>query len=267
MTPNEIVQTYFQNHYRCVFWPHIGDSKGPREPGWTQKIATIEDYHEGYRVGLVTGIEVNPGQFIHDIDIDWQPGGGIAVKLLPYTNFVFGRASKRISHCFYLLPEPLPSFRYEDIDKTCLLELRGTKTNGELGMQTMVPPSIWTKEGQREELIFVKLGPPTLLELTGAFRQWVCLAAVAMLLAKHLGHHGFGHEPQLAWAGFLLRLGIPSEDLITMGEAIGAHCGHIPLTDIRTVVQSTAQRLGDPKQKIKGGPALAKLIGENLAGV
>lgn len=263
MMPSEIVQSYLDKNFRIVVWPHIGDSKGPREPDWPKKIYTIQDYKEGNRVGILTGVEVSPGKFLHDIDIDWSPGAEIAGRLLPGTSFVFGRSSKRISHCFYLLPEALPSFRYEDIDKTCLIELRGTKLNGELGFQTMVPPSEWSKEDKREKLEFIKYESPAFIESINNFKQSVCLSAIGMILAKNLGKNGFGHEAQLSWAGFLLRAGIPSEDIIKMGEGMCPVTNHTDPRDIRAVVQSTANRLNNEGQKIKGGPALAKALGRN----
>jgi hypothetical protein len=82
---------------------------------------------------------------LHDVDIDWAAGASIALALLPATDFMFGRASKKISHCWYTTSEPLKSFKYEDpTDKTCLIELRGTKLDGTLGNQTMAPPSVWS---------------------------------------------------------------------------------------------------------------------------
>jgi hypothetical protein len=115
----KIVEAYLSSGYRIVTWPRIGDHKGPREEGWTTRHYTIDDYHEGYRVGLMTGVEVQPGKFLHDCDIDWQPGSAIAVKLLPKTGFIYGRASKPVSHLFYTTDMAISLMRFEDIDKTC----------------------------------------------------------------------------------------------------------------------------------------------------
>jgi predicted P-loop ATPase len=258
----ETVAAYLEKHYRIVVWPAIGDAKGPTNEGWTQKLYELADYGENKRVGILTGTEVESGKYIHDVDIDWGPGATVAQRLLPSTGFVFGRASKKLSHCFYLLPEALPSFKYADVDKTSLLELRGTKINGDIGLQTMVPPSIWSKDGKSEPLTFLKNGDPAFIEDVSAFKQRVCLAAIGMMLAKHFGHNGFGHEARLAWAGFMLRLGIPQEDLILMGEGISALCNNLEVVDVRRSVESTAARMNDPKQKIKGAPALAGMLGQ-----
>lgn len=266
MTPQHLVQDYLTKNYRIVVWPMIGDSKGPREKGWPEHQYTLADYSDGYRVGILTGTEVAPGKFIHDVDIDWTPGSLIAQRLLPASDFIFGRSSKKISHCFYLTPEPIPSFRYEDIDKSCLIELRGTMVSGGIGLQTMVPPSVWSKEGKQEPLQFVRMGEPG-YEQVNVLRQRICLSAIGMLLAKHLGANGFGHEPRLAWAGFMLRLGIPVADLVAMGEGISTYTNNLEVDDVRRTVEGTAARMTDPKQKIKGAPALAKILGEKGAAV
>jgi hypothetical protein len=257
-TPSDLVQDYLNHNYRLVFWPHVGDAKG-----WTEKSYTLADYHEGYRVGILTGTEVAPGQWLHDVDIDWAQGSLIAQTLLPPTGFVFGRPSKRVSHCFYVLAEALASYRYEDIDKTCLIELRGTKNNGDIGLQTMAPPSVWTKGTLREPLAFVRHDAPSFIESATFFKQRVCLSAISMLFAKHFGTNGFGHDVRLAWAGFLLRAGIGVEDLITMGEAISRETNNREVIDVRRSVESTAASLAIDGKKVKGGPALARLIGKS----
>jgi len=261
-TPVEVVKKYIENNWRVVFWPSVGDAKGPKEKGWPEKRYTLADYRDGLRVGVLTGTEVSPEKFLHDVDIDWVGGSLIAQALLPQTSFVYGRQGKRISHCFYTVPEALPSFRYEDVDKSCLIELRGTKTNGDVGLQSMVPPSVWTKGTQREPLSFVKAEGPAHLETASYLKQRVCLAAIGMLLAKHLGQNGFGHEPRLAWAGFLLRAGLLPDDLIAMGEALSVHCNNREVHDVRRAVESTAAALTAGNKKVKGGPALAKMLGD-----
>lgn len=258
-SPGIIVESYLKQNYRVVFWPAIGDAKGPKEKGWPEKSYQLKDYREGLRVGLLTGVELSPGKFLHDVDIDWAPGSFIAQALLPQTGFIFGRPSKRVSHCFYTASEPLSSYRYEDVDKTCLIELRGTKLDGAVGLQTMAPPSIWSKGDLREQLAFVRSEAPSHVD---GLRQRVALAAIAMLLAKHLGKNGFGHEARLAWAGFLLRAGIPVDDLVMMGEAMSAYCNNKEVDDVRRAVESTVAALAtSAAKKVAGGPTLAKLIG------
>jgi hypothetical protein len=271
-TPREVVQAYFESGFHPVFWPAVGDAKGPHEKGWNSKDKinsyTLADYSEDKRVGLMTGGEVKPGRFLHDVDIDWAPGAKIALNFLPATDFVFGRPSKTISHCFYYLPEPIYVPPYKDVGEgkavngITLIELRGPTKEGEEGNQTMVPPSIWSKEGKHEQLAFARFGEPAFIENVMLARQAVCMSAIGMLFAKHFGINGFGHESRLAWAGFLLRAGIPIDDLVKMGEAISIYCNNREISDVRRVVESTAAALTVGSKKVKGGPSLIKLLGE-----
>lgn len=258
-----IVQTYLSKNYPIVTWAQIGDKKGPTEAGWPTKKYTLDDYNDGNRVGIVTGTEISEGKFLCDVDIDFGDGQRIASRLLPHSDFVFGRESKHTSHVFYTTPEAIKSEKYEDVDKTTLIELRGVKTNGDIGFQTMVPPSIWTKAGAKEPLEFRKSGEPTHVDSAEDLKQSVCHAAIGMMIARNLGKNGFGHLPRLAWAGFLLRLSIPSKELIQMGLGISEYCNNLELKDVEDVVNSTRDRLTDPKLKIAGGPALAKFLGPN----
>ena len=68
---------------------------------------------------------------------------------------------------------------------------------------------------------------------------------------------------RLAWAGFLLRAGISKDECIDIGNAIMRYTGNSDKTDIRLAVESTHTRLENKDKKVKGGPALAKMIGEH----
>lgn len=258
-----LVEQYLNQNFRLVFWPSLGDQKGPKTKDWPRHPGTLSDYREGDRVGILLGTELTPGRFGHDIDIDWAPGYLIAAAFLPKTDFAYGRASKRISHCFYTLPEPLACVQYKDpVDGTMLLEIRGTKDDGSIGFQSMVPPSVWSKEGEQELLEFRTQGLPSHFESVSHFKQRITLAAVGMLLAKRLGHNGFGHATRLAWAGYLLRAAIPIEDLVAMGEAISRYCNNREVIDVRQAVESTAAALTTSTKKVAGGPTLVKLLGD-----
>jgi len=270
LSPQDVVKSYLARGMRVVYWPAIGDAKGPRFEGWPNATYPLEDFQPGFRVGLLTGVEISPGKFLHDVDIDWSPGAVIAQAMLPPTDFVFGRPSKRVSHCLYTLPEGVPSFAFLDIkidpkDKAApatLIELRGTKSDGTIGLQSMVPPSIWSKADKREPLQFVRAGDPAHYAEVSLWKQRVCYAAIGMLLARHLGVNGFGHDTRLAWAGFLLRAGVGIEDLVAMGEAMSVVCENREVADVRRVVESTAANLERGGKKVKGGPALIKIIGD-----
>lgn len=273
-TAREIVQSYYDRNYRVVYWPQDGDLKGPVNEGWPNERPPISEWNDRKRCGLVLATEVAPGKRLYDVDIDFAAGSKVAQVFLPPTGFIYGRTSKRVSHCFYYAPDIITTRRYEDpVDHACLIELRGAKHDGSAGMQSMVPPSFWSKDGKVEPLVFVCDGDPALVE-TSSLKSRVVLSAIAMILAKNLGKWGFGHEVRLAWAGFLLRfrsvppafgptdrIAITPEDLITMGEWISEFCDNREVDDVRRVVTSTAAALDNGDKKVSGGPKFARLIG------
>jgi predicted P-loop ATPase len=264
MTGREQVQRFIADGFRLVFWPDKEDWKGPREPGWIDHHYTIDDYHEGDRVGIMHGVEMatGTGRYVVDVDVDWAPGVEIAKAMLPATGFVWGRPSKRVSHCLYTTPDLVPMQVYKDISKDgkdgiTFIEFRSDKH------QAMAPPSIHQKNGTREPLQFVFAKEPTFIDGCAKLKQRTCLAAIGMILAHHFGMNGFGHEARLAWAGFLLRAGIDLEDLVTMGTAISKLCNNTEVADVRRVLESTAANLAHDGKKVKGGPALARVLGSN----
>lgn len=270
--PKEIIQFFEDAKFHILMWKPVGNGKFPTEKDWNKKPSkTVADWSEGDQVGILLGTEV-PGGFVTDIDVDWDPGQPIALRLLPRTGFTFGHKSKPTSHLFYLTPAPVEVNKFEDVDGTTLLEIRGTEKSGQHGLETMVPPSIWTsKDGSiKEPLEFQSVPGFDLGELTQIvsqeeldyFNRRVTWTAIGMILAKHLGINGFGHEPRKAWCGYLLKMGIPQKDLIDMGEAMSIPTNNTDLADIRRVVESTAIRMTNPKQKIPGAPALAKFLGD-----
>src|SRR5690349_9047787 len=125
-TAHDLLTRYRDLGLRLVFYPTM--SKAPSESGWTEKTYTLADYREGQNVGTLLGHEVAPGKFLGDIDID-RYHGGLVTRLLPRTEFAFGRASKPISHLMVTTSRPVVSTVYRDVDdeKTVLIELRGTK--------------------------------------------------------------------------------------------------------------------------------------------
>lgn len=258
-----IVEEYEARNWRFIVWPQIGDVKGPKEANWTSKKYSLNDYNEGNRVGILTGQEVDGG-YLHDIDIDWTPGLQMAAKALPPSDFVFGRASKPISHIFYITDEPISTSRYEDIDGTTLIELRGVKNDGNLGFQTMVPPSIWTKGDKREELKFRSSNSREPGRCTSNdLKDRVLSVAIGLLVARNLNGGRFNHEARLAWAGFMLRAGAKPEYLIPIGEEIVRLTGNKDIADIEVVVNSTQQRL-EKREPISGASEFRKLVGAEV---
>jgi hypothetical protein len=266
MSGRDTVSKLLARGFKLVFWPDAGAAKGPSglaAKGWLERAIagqyTLDKYNEGDRVGILHGVELAPGKTIVDVDIDYGPGVEIAKAMLPVTQFIWGRTSKRISHCLYTTGDVVPMFAFKDIGKDgrTLIEFRSDPH------QSMSPPSVWEKDGKREPLTFIMDGELGHIDKCSVLKHRVMLAAIGMLLGIHLGKNGFGHEPRLAWAGFLLRAGLSEEDLKTMGLALSKFCNNMEVDDVARVIASTRTNLANDAKKVKGGPALAKLIGEN----
>lgn len=265
-SPDEALRTLRAMGVKIVTWPEDaddgkGDAKGPREKSW-QKHEYAGEARDGWRYGALTGIEISPGKHLTDYDVDWADGWRIASILLPQTELAFGRAGKPLSHAMYTTPLPFQIRRYVDTDKVLLLEVRGVKTDGSIGLQTMIPPSTWSKGMAREPLEFRKFGGPSHLETNEKAARSADVVAIGLILGRALGRYGFGHEARLAWAGAMLkRWNFTVEETIAIGYALSEHCENDEVDDVRTVIESTKRAI-DARRKALGGPGLAKLLGE-----
>lgn len=245
---------YLGRGFRLVFYPT--KTKGPTGTaavGWTKRADSADDYTPGDNVGTFTGHEIAPGKFLVDVDFDWTDGIQMARRLLPKTGFGFGRTSRIISHAFYTTSLPQVSKEFADITGKGFVELRGTKIDGTVGLQTMLPPSVHPS-GET-----VELRTDDDIKHDDSVPRRVTLYAIACILYHHLGQRGLLHDTRLAIAGFLLTEGLNEEETIAVGEAIAEVSGN-NVSDVATAVKSTAQRVkvGD---RTFGKGALAKAIG------
>lgn len=132
LSATDILARYRNLGFRVVFFKPR--TKGPTETGWTTKEYQIGDYREGQNVGVMTGVEIEPGRFLADADFDRPEGARMILRFFPRSNFGFGRASKPFSHLFYTTNEPFPSYKFEDLKGKPFLELRSAKKDGSIGL-------------------------------------------------------------------------------------------------------------------------------------
>ena len=149
-----------------------------------------------------------------------MPRGHFAARLLlPETGLIFGRQSKPFSHFLYRSDPPIVTKRYVDpLDHKTLVELRGLSSDGTIGLQTVVPPSVHEiGEAVRFEEGFE--GTPANVDaevLISAVRR----VAAAAVLARHWPTKGSRHHAFLALAGVLARAGWSLEDAKAFHRAI-----------------------------------------------
>jgi hypothetical protein len=195
--------------------------KSPTVPNWPSLRLTKADvprYFNGARsnIGLILGDDHGTT----DIDLDSAEAVAIADQFLPETAMVFGRKSRPASHYFYRCDPPVRSKRYSDpINKECLVELRCRKSDGHIGLQTVVPPSI---HPVGEEIRFEPAcdGHPSNVDAE-VLQSAVAKIAAASLLARHWPPEKAGrNQAFMALAGALARCSWPVEDTVTFHRAI-----------------------------------------------
>lgn len=251
------LQQYVDLGFRLVFYPT--KTKGPQgadAKGWTTRTYDPDEYVDGQNVGVMLGHEISDGKFLADVDLDWPDGIRMVRRLLPITNFGFGRPGKGLSHLFYTTPKPLESVVFKDVDDSVLVELRGTKKDGSVGLQTMIPPSIHPSG----ELVQFPQNQARAIAHTDVLHRCVTLYAIACIILKHVGHRGLLHDVRLALAGFLLQSGLTEDEATAVGQAVAEMSGN-SIDDVATTVHSTAARIRR-KEKVQGSGVLGKAIGD-----
>lgn len=254
---SDIVNKYGERGFRLLFYRTR--TKGPAgvdAKGWTERSDKPEEFKEGDNVGCFTGVEVAPGRFLVDVDFDWPEGLVLAKRLLPATGFGFGRTSRQISHSFYTTSIPLVSKEYNDVSGRVLVEIRAAKSDGSIGFQTMLPPSI---HPSGEQVILRMDGE---IGHSDELARRVTLYAIACILLLHLGQRGLLHDTRMALAGFLLQEGLTEDEVIAIGESIAEASGN-DVSDVRRTAETTAKRLKNG-ERVHGKTALVKAIGEDI---
>ncbi|MGC4084261.1 MAG: virulence-associated E family protein [Vicinamibacterales bacterium] len=251
----DCLRTYAERNFLLIQYPQR--QKGPCSEGWTDPSRAkrkAEDIDLSQNVGVLLGTEIAPGRFLADVDFDWPDGIVLSRRLLRPTSFVFGRKSKPISHAFYTSSQPVVLRKFEDVDGQCLVEMRGTKKDGTIGFQTMMPPSVHPNGEVIEMSLDGDLGHDEEIE------RHTVLYAIASMFVRRLGVQGLNHDVRLALAGFLLSEGLAVEEVTAIGEAI-AEATENDVADVALTVKTTAARIR-ANEHVKGKATLIKALGD-----
>jgi hypothetical protein len=259
MSPVAPIERYAEVGLDLVLWDAVGDGKGPREEDWPRKTYRLTDYRPGQQVGAKTGTQIQPGMYLHDTDIDWAKILPYVDRFLPPTDFVFGRPGKPQAHRFYTIGQPLPWMQFE-YDGQTFLELRGTKTDGTIGLPTVLPPSIWRDKttGYSEYRHMDNDGPIAHVERERIVTAVRYLGTVAVI--AYVWPENGRHDLRLAFARVLLdtlKIDVDAAILIlqTACEIGGSDQDGIAIA--RRAVLDTKDRL-DKGGKAKGIPSIKK---------
>lgn len=252
--------------FRFVFWPRESDPtndwKGPRDKTWPTKTYDPADYRDGMQVGVKLGTEIAPGRFLWDADFDWPPGIEFAREFLPATGFGFGRPSKPTGHAFYTASAPVTFYKFKDIDGTNLGERRGTKTDGTIGYQTMLPPSVHRDSGETLTLTMAEHITHDDSAVEGYTHYMV-----ACLLGRHWPKNGpetNQHDTAGYVAGFLCQRRVDPKRVPAIVEVAATLGGDDNVRDRVTYARNTVAKFKDGERKLTGGPKLAQEMGPDV---
>ena len=263
MTTSEAALRYLDRGFLPIPVPF--KKKKPELEGWQNlrlRPVDVPRFFNGgaQNIGLLDGDAFGSA----DVDCDCPEAITAARELLPETGMIFGRQSKPFSHHFYRTDPPLRTQQFHDpTDKAMLIELRGLSSDGAVGLQTVVPPSVHeTGEPVRFEQGFD--GPPANIDadvLVSAVRK----VAAAALLSRHWPTKGSRHQAFLALAGVLARGGWSLDDAKTFHRVI-YRCLWPSNPDLKAVdseVRSTFEK-HSAGGEITGIPALAEIIDKKI---
>ena len=168
-------------------------------PNPAQKLAAVESALDGEQLfDLILGLT--------DVDLDSAEALSVAPAFLPATGFIFGRESAPASHWLYFTGPPVHLQQFRDpLNKSVLLELRGTKKNGTIGLQTVLPGSIHSS-GEAITFEDGRDSAPSIVTEDDELEDVVSVVAAGALLARYWPDKG-RHDAMLALAGALARGG------------------------------------------------------------
>jgi Protein of unknown function (DUF3987)/Bifunctional DNA primase/polymerase, N-terminal len=188
--------------------------KKPAIKDWPNLRITAKDlptYFKGAEQNI--GVLLGDAYGSTDVDLDCEEALRAAREFLPDTGLIFGHRSKPSSHWFYRSDPPAKTRQFQDPlkdnkDKSSMLvELRGCKSDGTFGLQTVVPPSIHRDTGEPIEFDRGYDREAAHIE-AGVLQSAVARVAAAALLARYWPGHGSRHNAFLALAGTLANAGL-----------------------------------------------------------
>ena len=235
--------------------------KGPVIKGWqTLRItgADVPKYFNGapQNIGLLLGTPYG----LTDVDCDAPEALRIWPSYRPPTNMIYGRESNPASHSIYFSDPPVRLLQFRDPlgngDEAMIIELRGLKKDGTVGLQTVAPGSTHPT-GEQVRYEPGKDGGPANIAATDLERA-VSLTAAASLFARYWPAPGQGgHRSMMALAGVLCGAAWPMDDAqvfcrlvsSTLGSEVtdtySAHAKGTHTTGIPTLLDHLDKRVVD----------------------
>jgi hypothetical protein len=271
-TPLDIALNYIQRGWNPV--PIPLRAKKPDGARWQQRVITAETAPRYFNGGPKNiGVMQGPSSGgLNDVDLDCPEAIALAPHILPRTDAVFGRASKRRSHYLYRtdLASKLQSATepFKDptrlksgdagIRKTAMLvELR--TGGGSKGAQTVFPGSV---HESGEAIEWELNGEPAVVDGDDLLVRVRKLAAYSLLVRywpRMPGNTPNRHDCALALGGFLARTGETAAVIKETAELITRTAGDPDWRDRGRAAKDAAEAHSNG-QNTYGLPTLLKLL-------
>jgi hypothetical protein len=245
-------------------------AKKPTGNRWQKRVITAQTAPRYFNGGPKNiGVMQGPSSGgLNDVDLDCPEAIAIAPHVLPKTDAVFGRASKRRSHFLYCtdlaskLPKAAEPFKDPTLGKSgdkkaMLIELR--IGGGGKGAQTVFPGSV---HESGEPIEWEINGEPATVdgeELLGRVRKIGAYSLLARYWPRVQGNTPNRHDCALALGGFLARAGEPVVTIKETAELITCTAGDPDWRDRGRAANDAAEAHGRG-QNTYGLPTLLKLL-------
>jgi Bifunctional DNA primase/polymerase, N-terminal len=268
-TPEAIALQYTMRDWNPVPVPYR--QKKPTGNGWQHRVITgskVDRFFSDQPQNI--GVQLGPkSRGLTDVELDCEEAIVIASAVLPRTDAIFGRASKRNSHRLYntslALKRDQAALQFKDpMTKRMLLEVR--IGGGDKGAQTVFPGS--THESG-EPIKWEEDGEPAQVDDDELLRRAELLGALC-LLARYWppkpkpGESGGRHDAALTVGGFLARCGFNPAYVKLCVEWIARAAEDEEYRDrIRAAHDATLAY--DKGEKTRGYTALKETFGKAVA--
>ena len=268
MTPLQIACDYIDRGWNPV--PCDFKSKKPIGDDWQLRVIDAANAPQYFNTSSQNiGAQMGPRSHgLTDVDLDCVEAVAIAPYILPKTDAIFGRASKRASHWLYtttlasVVDDACLIFDDPDAKekqvKARLVELR--IGGGDKGAQTVLPGSV---HQSGEPIQWEQNGNPAVVDGTDLIRR-VRLIAAASLIARAWPAEGARHDAALTLGGFFARARLSETDMKTIVQAIARAAGDREWKDRVRAAQDHAQHHAQTGTG-RGFPSLIELAGDKAA--
>ena len=244
---------YLERRWKPLPIPH--GQKAPTAVGWPTWDITPENVDDHFassrqNIGLQLGRASNG---LTDIDLDCNEAIALAAYLLPTTDAVFGRRSRRRAHWLFQTDlhetEEGATIQYREpnsLGGAMLVELRIGA--GDKAAQTLAPPST---HPSGETIEWDEAGEPK--QIRGdILKKRVARLAAATLLVRHYPGQGSRHQCALVLGGVLTRAGWSEDRIANFVEAIARCAGDEEYADRVQAARSAVAAARDRNVPVSG---------------